>query len=153
MKRSADGEAGGAAKRANGGGSGAASSGAANGGAANGGAAGGADADAAAMKEKEGRIATLQAAANSHFRAGEREEALKLFTEAIALCDAPPKLPVPIQIYSNRSAVFALLTRYEEALQDAVATVQLNPTWARGHSRRRRQRAARPLPWRCQPLG
>ena len=88
------------------------------------------------MKEKEGRIATLQAAANSHFRAGEREEALKLFTEAIALCDAPPKLPVPIQIYSNRSAVFALLTRYEEALQDADATVQLNPTWARGHSRR-----------------
>ena len=57
------------------------------------------------------------------------EEALKHYTEGI---EADPEHHV---LYSNRSAVFAQLGRYQEALSDAERTVELEPNWAKGYSR------------------
>lgn len=39
-------------------------------------------------------------------------------------------------LYSNRSAAYAKAGKFAEALQDAEATIKLNPTWAKGYSRK-----------------
>lgn len=58
------------------------------------------------------------------------EDAIAAYTEAIALDDKNHVL------YSNRSAAYAKLLKYEEALQDAEKTVEVNPTWPKGYSRK-----------------
>lgn len=56
--------------------------------------------------------------------------AVEHFTKAI---DMDPQNPV---LYSNRSAAYAGLKKYNEALRDADIVIRLNPAWVRGHGRR-----------------
>lgn len=58
------------------------------------------------------------------------DEAVAAYTEAITL---DPKNHV---LFSNRSAAHAKAGNYEEALKDAEETIQLNPTWPKGYSRK-----------------
>lgn len=57
-------------------------------------------------------------------------EAIEIYTKAIQLDDKNHVL------YSNRSAAYVKAGKYEEALQDANKTIELNPTWAKGYSRK-----------------
>lgn len=57
-------------------------------------------------------------------------EAIDIYTKAIQLDDKNHVL------YSNRSAAYVKAGKYEEALQDANKTIELNPTWAKGYSRK-----------------
>jgi len=68
-------------------------------------------------------------AGNAAFKGGDYEEAVKQFTLAI---EADPTAV----LYSNRSAAYAKQEKYKEALLDANKCIELDATWARGHSRR-----------------
>jgi len=67
---------------------------------------------------------------NAAFSKGQYEEAIKWFTEGIKL-DAKNHV-----LYSNRSASYASLKKYEEALKDAEKTIDINPEWPKGYSRK-----------------
>lgn len=71
----------------------------------------------------------LKAKGNAAFSAGNFEEAIKFFSDAI---DVDPTNHV---LYSNRSAAKASLQQYEGALEDAKKCVELSPKWAKGYSR------------------
>ena len=66
---------------------------------------------------------------NAAFSSGKFEEAARYFGEAIALA------PDNHVLYSNRSAAYASIHKYHDALQDAKKTVELKPDWAKGYSR------------------
>ncbi|GAB2300890.1 Hsp70-Hsp90 organizing protein 2 [Dionaea muscipula] len=70
-----------------------------------------------------------KAKGNAAFAAGNFNEAIKHFTDAINLA------PTNHVLYSNRSAAYASLHRYSEALSDAKKTVDLKPDWSKGYSR------------------
>eukprot|EP00271_Cylindrocystis_brebissonii_P015448 TRINITY_DN38347_c0_g1_i1.p1 TRINITY_DN38347_c0_g1~~TRINITY_DN38347_c0_g1_i1.p1 ORF type:complete len:586 (+),score=186.26 TRINITY_DN38347_c0_g1_i1:283-2040(+) len=70
-----------------------------------------------------------KAKGNKAFSAGQYEEAITHFSDAIALA------PENHVLYSNRSAAYASLQKYEKALEDAEQTVKLQPSWAKGYSR------------------
>jgi stress-induced-phosphoprotein 1 len=70
-----------------------------------------------------------KAKGNAAFSAGKFEEAVGYFAEAIALS------PDNHVLYSNRSAAYASLHKYEDALKDAKKTVELKSNWAKGYSR------------------
>lgn len=67
---------------------------------------------------------------NAALTSGEYEEAVKHYTDAIAL---DPKNHV---LFSNRSAAHAKAGNYATALEDAEHTVSLNPSWSKGYSRK-----------------
>lgn len=67
---------------------------------------------------------------NEAFSKGNFQEAIKHFTEAIKLD------PTNHVLYSNRSASFASLQQYKEALVDADKTIDLKPDWSKGYSRK-----------------
>ncbi|XP_006358357.1 hsp70-Hsp90 organizing protein 3-like [Solanum tuberosum] len=66
---------------------------------------------------------------NAAFAAGNFTDAVRHFTEAINLS------PNNHVLYSNRSAVYASLNKFSEALIDAEKTVELKPDWSKGYSR------------------
>ncbi|GAA0157068.1 hypothetical protein LIER_14412 [Lithospermum erythrorhizon] len=70
-----------------------------------------------------------KAKGNAAFAAGNFQEAIQHFTEAINLS------PSNHVLYSNRSASYASLSQYSQALTDAQKTVDLKPDWAKGYSR------------------
>ncbi|XP_077235476.1 stress-inducible protein [Tasmannia lanceolata] len=70
-----------------------------------------------------------KAKGNAAFSAGRFEEAAGFFSDAIDLS------PTNHVLYSNRSAAYASLLRYSEALTDAQKTVDLKPDWSKGYSR------------------
>ncbi|KAJ2782428.1 Hsp90 cochaperone [Coemansia interrupta] len=72
----------------------------------------------------------LKTQGNAAFAAGNHDEAIKLFTQAIELD------PTNHVLYSNRSASLASLKKYEDALADAEKTVELKPDWPKGYSRK-----------------
>ncbi|KAJ1965263.1 Hsp90 cochaperone, partial [Dipsacomyces acuminosporus] len=72
----------------------------------------------------------LKSLGNKAFAAGNHDEAIKLFTQAI---DVDPANHV---LYSNRSASLASLKKYEEALKDAEKTIEIKPDWPKGYSRK-----------------
>jgi stress-induced-phosphoprotein 1 len=72
----------------------------------------------------------MQAKGNTAFSSGKFEEAIQHFTDAIAV---DPNNHV---LYSNRSACFSSLMRYQEALDDAEKVVSIKSDWAKGYSRK-----------------
>ena len=79
------------------------------------------------------------------FRAGDFEQAADLFTKAIAdyrdgRCNggaiAPETELAHSELYSNRSAAFYKLHRFEAALRDADLVIKRRPEWSRAHIRR-----------------
>ncbi|KAF3448392.1 hypothetical protein FNV43_RR09105 [Rhamnella rubrinervis] len=70
-----------------------------------------------------------KAKGNAAFSAGDFNAAVSHFTDAIALS------PINHVLYSNRSAAYASLNKYADALTDAKKTVELKPDWAKGYSR------------------
>ncbi|XP_044487319.1 hsp70-Hsp90 organizing protein 3-like [Mangifera indica] len=70
-----------------------------------------------------------KAKGNAAFSAGDYDTAVRHFSDAIALA------PSNHVLYSNRSAAYASLHKYTEALADAKKTVELKPDWPKGYSR------------------
>ncbi|KAJ0048056.1 hypothetical protein Pint_15937 [Pistacia integerrima] len=70
-----------------------------------------------------------KAKGNAAFSAGDHEAAVRHFSDAIALA------PSNHVLYSNRSAAYASLNNFAEALADAKKTVELKPDWPKGYSR------------------
>jgi stress-induced-phosphoprotein 1 len=60
---------------------------------------------------------------NAAFSAKEYDKAVEAFTEAIQYD------PDNYVLYSNRSAAFASLGKYHEALEDANSCIQRKPDW------------------------
>lgn len=67
----------------------------------------------------------LKSKANAAFATGKNDEAIDLYTQAIALDEKNHVL------YSNRSAAYAKSTKYEEALKDAEQCVALKPDFVK----------------------
>ena len=61
--------------------------------------------------------------------AGQLEEAIAAYSEAIAAA------PTDETLYSNRSATYAKLERFKEALDDGKRAVSLQPKWGKAYSR------------------
>lgn len=71
----------------------------------------------------------LKTQGNLLFSSGNFEEAVDVFTLAIS---ADPSNAV---LYSNRSAAYASLKQWSEAVEDAKKTTELRPEWGKGWSR------------------
>eukprot|EP00658_Telonema_sp_P-2_P011834 TRINITY_DN14532_c0_g1_i1.p1 TRINITY_DN14532_c0_g1~~TRINITY_DN14532_c0_g1_i1.p1 ORF type:complete len:596 (-),score=219.51 TRINITY_DN14532_c0_g1_i1:314-2062(-) len=71
-----------------------------------------------------------KAKGNAAFSAGNFEEAVKHYSDAIGH-DASDHV-----FYSNRSACLSSLNRYDEALADANKCIELKPDFAKGYSRK-----------------
>ncbi|KAB7495336.1 Stress-induced-phosphoprotein 1 [Armadillidium nasatum] len=67
---------------------------------------------------------------NKALNGGNFEEAVKCYTHAIEID------PDNHVLYSNRSAAYAKMDKYTEALEDAEKTVSLKPDWTKGYSRK-----------------
>ena len=67
----------------------------------------------------------LKSKANAAFATGKNDEAIDLYSQAIALDDKNHVL------YSNRSAAYAKSNKYEEALKDAEQCVTLKPDFVK----------------------
>ncbi|VFR01952.1 unnamed protein product [Cuscuta campestris] len=70
-----------------------------------------------------------KAKGNSSFASGNFSEAIEHFTEAINFA------PTNHVLYSNRSAAYASLNKFSDALVDAQRTVKLKPDWSKGYLR------------------
>lgn len=76
------------------------------------------------------QVESLKSQGNSAFSAGEFEKAIELFTQAINLDSSNHVL------FSNRSAAYSSLKKFELALKDAESTTSLKSNWAKGYSRK-----------------
>ncbi|XP_057325987.1 stress-induced-phosphoprotein 1 [Microplitis mediator] len=76
------------------------------------------------------QVSALKDKGNAALQEGKYEDAIKFYTEAIAL-DGKNHV-----LYSNRSAAHAKSGNYEKALEDAEKTVSLKSDWAKGYSRK-----------------
>lgn len=77
----------------------------------------------------DSRAETFKAEGNQFFAQGKFPEAIRSFSEAIVL-DANNAV-----LYSNRSAAYASLKQWDEAIEDAKKTVELKPDWGKGWNR------------------
>ncbi|XP_030383672.1 stress-induced-phosphoprotein 1 [Scaptodrosophila lebanonensis] len=76
------------------------------------------------------KVNELKEKGNNALTAEKFDEAIAAYTEAITLDGRNHVL------YSNRSAAYAKAGKFAEALEDAEKTIALNPTWAKGYSRK-----------------
>jgi stress-induced-phosphoprotein 1 len=76
------------------------------------------------------QVEELKSKANAAFSAGKNDDAIDLYTQAIALDDKNHVL------YSNRSAAYAKSNKYDEALKDAEKCLTLKPDFVKGYSRK-----------------
>ena len=75
-------------------------------------------------------MAEFKEKGNEYFKKGEYDEALKLYSQAI---DSEPSNHI---FYSNRSACYFKLGKYQESLNDAKKCVEINHSWAKGYQRK-----------------
>lgn len=66
---------------------------------------------------------------NQLYKIKQYRSAIPLYTEAIHLCPDQPSY------YSNRSACYMMINNFQEALEDARKSVQLDPTFVKGYVR------------------
>lgn len=66
---------------------------------------------------------------NTQFKAGNYDQAIGHFSKAI-------ELGATHVLYSNRSACYCGLKKYDEALADAEKCIEMNPSWGKGYGRK-----------------
>eukprot|EP00429_Kryptoperidinium_foliaceum_P015662 CAMPEP_0176036634 /NCGR_PEP_ID=MMETSP0120_2-20121206/18144_1 /TAXON_ID=160619 /ORGANISM="Kryptoperidinium foliaceum, Strain CCMP 1326" /LENGTH=620 /DNA_ID=CAMNT_0017370021 /DNA_START=51 /DNA_END=1909 /DNA_ORIENTATION=- len=76
------------------------------------------------------KAAECKVRGNTAFQAKDYPEAIKHFTEAIS------HDPTDHVFFSNRSACYASLEKYAEALADGAECVRLKPEWPKGYTRK-----------------
>lgn len=76
------------------------------------------------------KVNELKEKGNKALNEDKFDEAIAAYTEAIQL-DSKNHV-----LYSNRSAAYAKAGKFDLALADAEKTIMINPTWAKGYSRK-----------------
>jgi stress-induced-phosphoprotein 1 len=71
------------------------------------------------------QVEELKSKANAAFSAGKNDDAISLYSQAIALDESNHVL------YSNRSAAYAKSNKYDEALKDAEKCISLKPDFVK----------------------
>jgi len=71
------------------------------------------------------QVEELKSKANAAFTAGNNDEAIHLYTQAITLDENNHVL------FSNRSAAYAKTNKYEDALKDAEKCITLKPDFVK----------------------
>ncbi|CAL4088706.1 unnamed protein product [Meganyctiphanes norvegica] len=82
------------------------------------------------MGDNKEKASTLKDQGNAELSKGNLKEAIDLYSEAITLD------PSNHVLYSNRSAAYAKMEKYSEALTDGEKTVSIKPDWGKGYSRK-----------------
>ncbi|ANB13018.1 Hsp90 cochaperone STI1 [Sugiyamaella lignohabitans] len=76
-------------------------------------------------------IVQYKAEGNAAFAAKDFNKAVELFTKAIEASETPNHV-----LYSNRSGSYASLRDYDSAAKDAEECIKINPSWAKGYTRK-----------------
>ncbi|XP_042225071.1 stress-induced-phosphoprotein 1-like isoform X1 [Homarus americanus] len=82
------------------------------------------------MEDVKAKVTHMKDRGNKCMESGELHEAHFHYTKALELD------PVNHVLYSNRSATFIKMEKYNEALEDAEKVIELKPDWPKGYSRK-----------------
>lgn len=81
-------------------------------------------------------VSELKTQGNASFAAKDYESAIKHYSDAIAAAEQSGETEGVHVLYSNRSASYAGLKNWAQALEDAELTIQANPSFAKGYGRK-----------------
>lgn len=81
-------------------------------------------------------VSEFKAQGNASFANKDYDSAIKHYTDAIAAAESQGEKEGVHVLYSNRSASYAGLKNWNAALEDAEATIRLNPSFAKGYGRK-----------------